>query len=156
MLIGVLPDEHMGLTHSALRWGSARRARRATEEKARELLEQVGLGPVAGLLAGDLSGGQKKLLEFSRARMADPTLLLLDEPLAGVNPAVRERMLGHIRDFVATDRGVLLVEHDLPRVMQIADRVVVLDRGKVIADGPPSLIAEDTAVIEAYLGGAAR
>ena len=83
-------------------------------------------------------------------------MLLLDEPLAGVNPAVRERMLGHIGDFVASGRGVVLVEHDLPRVMQVADRVVVLDRGRVIADGPPSLIAEDRTVIQAYLGGAAR
>ena len=156
MLIGILPDAHMGLTSSVLRWRFSRHALHAAEEKAHDLLGQVGLGPVAGLLAGDLSGGQKKLLEFSRARMADPMMLLLDEPLAGVNPAVRERMLDHIRAFVAADRGVILVEHDLPRVMQIADRVIVLDRGKVIADGPPALIGEDAAVIEAYLGGAAR
>lgn len=111
---------------------------------------------VAHLHAGQLSGGQKKLLEFSRSRMTDPTLLLLDEPLAGVNPAIRERMLDHIREFASADQGVVLVEHDLPRVMQVADRVVVLDRGAVIADGPPSLIARDPAVIKAYLGGAAR
>ena len=156
MLVGILPDAHMGLANSVLRWRRSRDARNTAKERAHELLEQVGLMPVAELLAGQLSGGQKKLLEFSRARMAEPTMMLLDEPLAGVNPAIRERMLGHIRDFVDENKGVVLVEHDLPRVMQVADRVVVLDRGQVIADGPPSLIGEDRAVIEAYLGGAAR
>lgn len=156
MLVGILPDAHMGLANSVLRWRRSRDARHAAKDKAHHLLKQVGLEPVAGLLAGQLSGGQKKLLEFSRAQMADPTMMLLDEPLAGVNPAIRERMLGHIRDFVDEDKGVVLVEHDLPRVMQVADRVIVLDRGRVIADGPPSLIGEDRAVIEAYLGGAAR
>ena len=156
MLVGILPDAHMGLTNSVLRWRRSREARGAAREKAHDLLAQVGLGPVADLHAGQLSGGQKKLLEFSRARMADPTMLLLDEPLAGVNPAIRERMLDHIRAFAGSGRGVVLVEHDLPRVMQVADRVIVLDRGKPIADGPPTVIAEDPAVIEAYLGGAAR
>jgi ABC-type branched-subunit amino acid transport system ATPase component len=157
MLVGALPDAHMQLTNSVVRWRSAKSAREAARERARALLDEVGLTHVAALPAGKLSGGQKTLLEFSRARMCDPTMLLLAEPLAGVHPAIRERMLAHIRAFVGRgDRGVVLVEHDLPRVMQVADRVVVLDRGSVIADGPPGLIAEDASVLRAYLGGAAR
>lgn len=153
MLVGTLPGHHQRLLASTLLWRRAARAERASAERAMDELDRVGLQHVAGIPAGHLSGGQKKLLEFARALMAQPRLLLLDEPLAGVNPTLRESMLGHIRRFVDGGGGILLVEHDLPRVMQIADRVVVLDRGRVIADGSPEVITRDRAVIHAYLGG---
>lgn len=152
LLVAALPGEHLRLTRSVLRWRAAARANRETAIRARTLLDQTGLQPVAGLLARQLSGGQRKLLEFARALMAEPRLLLLDEPLAGVNPTIREHLLRHIRDFISPERGVLLVEHDLPRVMQVADRVIVLHHGQVIADGEPSVITSDSAVINAYLG----
>lgn len=152
LLVAALPGRHQRLTRSVLRWRAAAQAERETATRAHTLLEQTGLEPVAGLLARELSGGQRKLLEFARALMAEPRLLLLDEPLAGVNPTIREHLLGHIRDFVGPQRGVLLVEHDLPRVMQVADRVIVLHHGEVIADGAPSMITSDSAVISAYLG----
>ena len=117
------------------------------------MLSQVGLENRSSVIASELSGGQKKLLEFSRAQMANPSMLLLDEPLAGVGPGIRDQILEHIRDFVSAGRGVVLVEHDLPRVMKVADRVVVLDRGQVIADGSPNEIADDPRVMTAYLGG---
>jgi len=154
MLIGAMPDEHFHLVRSVLtpRWSLRRE--RETRERAQELLELVRLAPVADLYARSLSGGQKKLLEFARAMMSSPRMLLLDEPMAGVNPTVRERMITLIRDYVALGNGVLFVEHDLPRVMQLADTVVVLDRGAVIASGTPAEITADDDVITAYMGGA--
>lgn len=153
MLIGTLPGSHLRLATSVFRPLHSAKQQRMVRARAMDLLEQVGLFAVAGLSAGGLSGGQKKLLELARALMCEPSMLLLDEPMAGVNPAVRERLIDLIRGLVATGVGVVFVEHDLPRVMALADRIVVLDRGKVIANGPPDLISVDTAVIEAYLGG---
>lgn len=155
MLIGAMPDAHFGLTRSVLAPWWAKKREHECEERAKELLDWVGLTKVERLHAGSLSGGQKKLLEFARALMSHPTMLLLDEPMAGVNPSVRERMIALIRSYIAEGNAVLFVEHDLPRVMQLADQVVVLDRGKIIAEGPPEVITADSAVIQAYLGGGA-
>lgn len=152
LLVAALPADHQSLTRAVLSWRRAAADERETGRRASELLEQTGLQRVAGLLARELSGGQRKLLEFARALMTEPRLLLLDEPLAGVNPTIRENLLRHIRDFISPERGVLIVEHDLPRVMQVADRVVVLHQGRVIADGEPAMITSDPAVINAYLG----
>jgi ABC-type branched-subunit amino acid transport system ATPase component len=156
MVIGAMPAAHFGLARSVLTPWLALKRERETEERARELLEWVGLSPVINLYARSLSGGQKKLLEFARALMSQPQLLLLDEPMAGVNPTVRERMITLIREYVDRGNGVLFVEHDLPRVMQLADQVIVLDRGRVIAEGTPEVITADSAVIQAYLGGGAN
>lgn len=153
MLIGSLPGRHLTFGNSVIRWRRSIRDWSAAEEQAFGLLSQVGLENRSSVIASELSGGQKKLLEFSRAQMANPSMLLLDEPLAGVGPGIRDQILEHIRDFVSAGRGVVLVEHDLPRVMKVADRVVVLDRGQVIADGSPNEIADDPRVMTAYLGG---
>lgn len=156
MIIGAMPDAHFGLARSVLTpWWAIKRERQS-EDRARELLEWVGLTPVIELPARNLSGGQKKLLEFARALMSRPQMLLLDEPMAGVNPVVRERMIALIRDYVDEGNGVLFVEHDLPRVMQLAGQVIVLDRGTVIAEGTPDVITADPKVIAAYLGGGAK
>jgi branched-chain amino acid transport system ATP-binding protein len=123
--------------------------------RADELLETFGLDEKAGDYAGTLSGGQRKLLEFARTLMTQPRMLLLDEPLAGVNPALGERLFEHVARLRA-EQGMtfLFVEHDIATVMNSSDRVLVMAQGQLIADGTPSEVRTDAAVIEAYLGGA--
>ena len=116
-------------------------------------LDQVGLTKFADEYAGILSGGQRKLLDLSRALMAKPSLLLLDEPFAGVNPTLVEKLimvLGELRK--EKSMTFLLIEHDLETVMNISDRVIVMADGKIIADGLPGAIYENEVVIDAYLG----
>ncbi len=155
MLVGSMPASRHGLFRSALVPWAVRRDEKAARDRAHELLARVGLTRVVDLPAGALSGGQKKLLELSCALMGDPKVLMLDEPMAGVNPTIRELMMQHVRELVDIGHTVLFVEHDLPRVMQLADDVIVLDRGAVIAQGAPDVITENPAVIAAYLGGGA-
>jgi len=102
--------------------------------------------------AGNLSGGQRKLLEMARALMADPKLIMLDEPMAGVNPALTQSLLGHVKDLRAEGRTVIFVEHDMDVVNDISDWVVVMAEGRVLAEGPPASIGANQAVIDAYLG----
>ena len=121
-------------------------------ERAAELVRWVGLGEKADDLAGTLSGGQRKLLELARAVMASPRLLMLDEPMAGVNPALREALLERIAELPGEGITVLFVEHDMDVVSVISDVVVCMAEGEIIATGSPSEVAADERVIEAYLG----
>ena len=102
--------------------------------------------------AGSLSGGQRKLLEMARALMANPELVMLDEPMAGVNPALKQSLLGHVKSLRDEGRTVLFVEHDMDMVRDISDWVIVMAQGKVIAEGPPDAVMQDQRVIDAYLG----
>jgi branched-chain amino acid transport system ATP-binding protein len=102
--------------------------------------------------AASLSGGQRKLLEMARALMSDPTLVMLDEPMAGVNPALTQSLLDHILDLKAQGMTVLFVEHDMHMVRHIADWVIVMAEGKIVAEGDPHKVMQDQAVIDAYLG----
>jgi branched-chain amino acid transport system ATP-binding protein len=102
--------------------------------------------------AGTLSGGQRKLLEMARALMADPELVMLDEPMAGVNPALKQSLLGHVKSLRDEGRTVLFVEHDMDMVRDISDWVIVMAQGEVIAEGPPDSVMSDQRVIDAYLG----
>jgi len=102
--------------------------------------------------AGTMSGGQRKLLEMARALMVQPTLVMLDEPMAGVNPALTQSLLGHVKDLRNDGMTVVFVEHDMDVVYDISDWVVVLAEGRVIAEGPPESIGTNKDVIDAYLG----
>ncbi len=147
------PGERLVLSVLRPAWRSAERTAR---ERALETLDVFGLADKASDYAGTLSGGQRKLLELARALMLEPRILLLDEPLAGVNPTLGRVLLEHI-EALRVERGltILLVEHDMEVVMRHSDIVVVMAEGRVIVTGAPEVIRRDPRVIEAYLGAGA-
>jgi branched-chain amino acid transport system ATP-binding protein len=126
---------------------------RGITERAEELLARFKLDAKRDDFAGSLSGGQRKLLEMARALMVEPELVMLDEPMAGVNPALTQSLLGHVKDLREQGMTVLFVEHDMDMVRDISDWVIVMAQGKVVAEGPPDEVMADQAVIDAYLGG---
>ncbi len=134
--------------------GNWKKAEQARIEKAFKLLELLCLDRMWDSPAYELSGGQMKLLELARALMGDPSLLLLDEPLAGVNPSLAEGIMKHLV-HLRNELGVtfLMVEHRLDVALRYATHVYVLHHGRVISEGPPDKVTKDPAVIEAYLGG---
>lgn len=120
--------------------------------KARDLLARVGIDHLENSEARDISYGQQKLLELAGVLMTDPETIMLDEPAGGVNPALIDRIAVLIRELNAEGRTFIVVEHNMELVMSLSDHVVVLDRGAPIAAGPPDLVRNDQAVLEAYLG----
>ena len=124
----------------------------ANTQRAESLLERFLLIKKKDDFAGSLSGGQRKLLEMARALMTDPELVMLDEPMAGVNPALKQSLLGHVKSLRDEGRTVLFVEHDMDMVRDISDWVIVMAQGQVIAEGPPDSVMSDQRVIDAYLG----
>lgn len=130
-------------------WKAQEAANRA---KAMELLERFKLDRKRDDYAGELSGGQRKLLEMARALMLDPKMVMLDEPMAGVNPALKQSLLEHIKDLREDGMTVLFVEHDMDMVHEIADWVAVMAAGQLITEGTPDQISADRRVIDAYLG----
>lgn len=121
-------------------------------DRAMVLLERFNLSEKAQDFAGSLSGGQRKLLEMARALMLEPQLVMLDEPMAGVNPALKQSLLDHIRDIREEGTTVIFVEHDMDMVRDVSDWVVVMAQGKIIAEGRPETVMRDQRVIDAYLG----
>jgi branched-chain amino acid transport system ATP-binding protein len=125
---------------------------REIERRADHLLERFKLAHMRDEFAGTLSGGQRKLLEMARALMSSPSLVMLDEPMAGVNPALKQSLLDHIREVRAEGTSVLFVEHDMDVVRDISDWVIVMAEGRIISEGTADAIGRDQAVIDAYLG----
>ncbi len=135
-------------------------ARQEVEREERELLERVWevleffeIEHIAEEKAGNLSGGQRKLLEMARALMIEPEMLLLDEPFAGVNPTLEHKLLDHIHELREEGYTFLIVEHDMDLIMENCERVIVMHQGSVLAEGEPETITSNEQVIEAYLGG---
>ena len=143
------------LVNVVFRPGAVRRREREVRKGAMEMLEVFDLAKLADQYAGTLSGGQRKLLELARALMTKPRMLLLDEPMAGINPTLGRRLLEHMRQL-REQEGVtfLFIEHDMEVVMGHSDRVIVMAEGQVIAEGEPKEVRSNQAVIDAYLGGA--
>jgi branched-chain amino acid transport system ATP-binding protein len=137
-----------------IRPGLVRAREREVRDRAYEVLGFVDLTRLAHELAGRLSGGQKKLLELARTLMADPRLVLLDEPAAGVNRTLMKRLAENI-DYLCRERGItfLLIEHDMDLVMELCDPVIVMSEGRRLMQGTPSEVRNDPHVMEAYLGG---
>lgn len=129
---------------------------KANTERAMEVLARFKLDTKAGDFAGSLSGGQRKLLEMARALMTDPKVIMLDEPMAGVNPALKQSLLDCIMSLREDGTTVLFVEHDMNMVRHIADWVTVMAEGKIVAEGQPKSVMNDQAVVDAYLGARAN
>ena len=125
---------------------------KALKARAEEVLKLCSLERMRDEYAGALSGGQKKLLELARALMADPKLLLLDEPFAGVNPTLSQSLLGLIKDLRDKGLTIMIIEHGIPYVLALADEIYVLNKGSVLAHGPPDEVLSDRRVLDAYLG----
>jgi ABC-type branched-subunit amino acid transport system ATPase component len=133
----------------------ARRIRRAEEldrVAVRAILERFQLAELRNERAMNLSGGQKRLLEFARIAAAEPRLVILDEPMGGVNPVLGARISAAVKSFAAEGRTVVVVEHNLPFIQKTCDQVVVMDLGEVIAQGPFSGLRDNPRVVDAYLG----
>ncbi|MCZ2807288.1 ABC transporter ATP-binding protein [Modestobacter sp. VKM Ac-2983] len=132
--------------------GTWKAQEKANTERAMDLLRRFKLDAKKDDFAGSLSGGQRKLLEMARALMSEPQVVMLDEPMAGVNPALTQSLLGHVKDLREEGMTVIFVEHDMDVVRDISDWVVVMAAGKVIAEGAPDSISQNKAVVDAYLG----
>lgn len=151
MLLGAQDQtgERLWVAPFKSRW---REREQLNTERAEQLLEQFNLVHMRDDLAGTLSGGQRKLLEVARALMSEPVLVMLDEPMAGVNPALAESLMYHIGLLAQQGMSVVFIEHDMNVVSGISDWVVVLGEGRVIAEGPPWNVIHNDLVIDAYLG----
>jgi ABC-type branched-subunit amino acid transport system ATPase component len=152
LLVAAADQAGESLINVLLRPGLIRRQEREHAERALQVLEIYGLYQLRDSRASELSGGQKKLLEIARAVMASPKILLLDEPMAGVNPALIERIGGYIVDLKENGVTVLMVEHNLNVVERICDYVIVLAEGRTLATGRLSELRQNAEVVKAYLG----
>jgi branched-chain amino acid transport system ATP-binding protein len=157
--LSVIENMKLGATHqTGEKWWNGlfpfryRKQEAMIERRADELLKRFKLDHMRDQYAGTLSGGQRKLLEMARALMTNPRLVMLDEPMAGVNPALKQSLNEHIRGLRDDGMTVLFVEHDMDMVHDISDWVVVMAEGRIIAEGTPEQISANPAVIEAYLG----
>ena len=152
----VAPKDQLGedLFSTFLRWGEVKERERDMVRKAEEILKFLEIDALKDEFAGNLSGGQRKLLELGRVLMTDPKMILLDEPVAGVNPTLANKIFDRILEL-RDEKGLtfLIVEHNMDVVMGACERIYVMNKGRIVAEGSPEEIQSDERVIEAYLGG---
>jgi neutral amino acid transport system ATP-binding protein len=151
MLLGARGQKGESVLRSAFPW-IWRSQEAAIQEKATAILNNFKLIEKQDDFAAALSGGQRKLLEMARALMVEPEMVMLDEPMAGVNPALKQSLLEHIKELRNEGKTVLFVEHDMDMVHEISDWVIVMAQGQIIAEGTPATVMGNSQVIEAYLG----
>jgi branched-chain amino acid transport system ATP-binding protein len=155
VLTGAQGQAGEGLLANFLQLGKVARQERVALEKARAILDFFTLSHLAREPARVLSGGQRKLLELARILMAEPSIILLDEPAAGVNPALLEFIMDRVLELKAAGKSILLIEHNMDMVARLCSRVVVMAQGKFLTEGTPQEVSRNATVVDAYLGGAA-
>lgn len=153
LMLGAQYTEGESLRNVWLRPSAVEAEQEEVMERAFEILDLLELSHLTNEYGSNLSGGQRKLLELGRVLMTDPDLVLLDEPVAGVNPSLRNNLLDRITDLKDEGYSFCIVEHDMEVIMEVSDRVIVMHQGEVLVEGPPDIIREDDRVIDAYLGG---
>lgn len=155
----LMPEDQIGenIWNTWFRAGTVKKQEHQLMEKAREVLDFVELGDLRNEYAGSLSGGQKKLLELGRSLMADPEMVLLDEPGAGVNPTLMKKLVDNIRRL-RDEKNItfLLIEHNMDLIMELCDPIIVMSEGRKLAEGTPEEVRNNEQVLEAYLGGQYR
>ena len=151
----VVPENQVGerIWNSFFRPGVVRRQEREIRDEALGVLEFVELIDLAYEYAKNLSSGQKKLLELARTLMAEPKMILLDEPGAGVNPTLMKKLTRNIENLRQRGKTFFLIEHDMDLIMNLCDTVIVMNKGRQLAEGTPDEIKKNESVLEAYLGG---
>ena len=153
MLVGPQGQSGESIIPLFLRGGTIKSEETTNLEDAQKMLERFEIDHLANAPSTELSGGQLKLVEMARAMMAQPDILLLDEPVAGVNPTIAKKLAGFIKELNQEGQTFLIIEHDMSFIMEIADPIIVLDQGKVLMEDAPETVRSDERVIEAYLGG---
>lgn len=153
LMLGPKNQRGENVFNALLRPGAVTNQEAELREQAEEVLDVLDLDHLREEYASNLSGGQRRLLELGRVLMTDPDLIMLDEPIAGINPTLKQTLLTHIENLRDEGTTFLVVEHDIESIMKLSDRIVVMNEGRKLMDGSPEEVQKDQRVIDAYLGG---